>query len=785
MTKLALSERLAYILDFDVKSGVRSLEKVGSTAEKELGKAERKLDKISGNLTKFGAGAVAAAGTAGVALFKMGQGAAESEANLSALNQVLGETIAMNLAEWAEDGAEKVGMSERAIYAAATSFGQLGKVAGLAGDELEGFTKRQITLAADMAAFKDVTPDQAIQDLTAAYAGSSETLQKYNVFVNDTNIKQAILDETGKKVTGTLSSQERVMGINLLLMEQTADISGQWARESDGLAGQQAQLSANLQNLSDNIGRGVLPMLTKIVGTGAEVAGTLASMDDATGGAIGRFAALGAGGLALLGTLSLVAGQVIKMRDRFTDLNKDGTRSLNNLGRAAKGVGIAMGVAGVALAAYQVHAQRAAYHTQNVIDKADELGRVADEQLGRVFTDAVLSGTLAGKSLDETMADLARTNIEGSRRMLEHAESTGVSSDATEALRDAIAAEEAAREQQTKTTEKYADAADDATEATDATTEATGRTSDAIRLQDEFIKDVNKTYRDQQTELERTEEAEAELQEQVERTAEAQRKNAERTDEAREAHRKLVDEIRGSMESLFSHEQAVLTTRNAYLDYETALEENMKTQADAEVSDRDKIKSANDLRVEELRLADQVRATAESYAEEQGAVQGSKEWTDLMREALEQQAGEYPHLRDEIDLLIAKLNEIPTMIHTGVTITYTENGRPKTIKAGPGTGTISTSGKRAHGGPVSEGGLYEVTEGGKSELLHEGGKTYLMAGRDGRVEPMDSGGQKWGAVGVAPPNVTYNMTFNGDVTPEKVVDAIKQYERRNGNRWRS
>lgn len=549
---MALSERLAYILDFNVAGGIKSLEKVGQTAEKELGKAEQKLDKLSGNLSKFGAGAVAAAGVAGVALFKMGQGAAESEANLSALNQVLGETLAQDLAGWAEDGARNVGMSERAIYAAATSFGQLGKVAGLAGDELGEFTKRQITLAADMAAFKDVSPEQAIQDLTAAYAGSSETLQKYNVFVNDTNIKAAILSATGEKVTGTLTSQQRVMGINLLLMEQTADISGQWGRESGELAGQQAQLSANMQNLSDNIGRGVLPMLTELVGKGASVAGALASMDDATGGAIGRFAALGTGGLALVGTLSLVAGQVIKMRDLVTTLGKDGTRSLNNLGKAAKGLGVAMGVAGVALAAYQVHAQRAAHHTQTVIDKADELGRVADEQLGRVFTDAVLSGTLAGKSLDETMSDLARTNIEGARRMLEHAESTDVSSDAVDALREAIDGEEAARKQQATTTEEYGDALDDTTEATEDATDATNRSADAVRLQDEFVKGVNRTFAEQSTRL-------AEV--------------AERT----ERFRKRAEELGTTWDRL----KGKLSDRSAFLDVEDAFDSVQQAAEDA------------------------------------------------------------------------------------------------------------------------------------------------------------------------------------------------------------
>lgn len=49
-------------------------------------------------------------------------------------------------------------------------------------------------------------------------------------------------------------------------------------------------------------------------------------------------------------------------------------------------------------------------------------------------------------------------------------------------------------------------------------------------------------------------------------------------------------------------------------------------------------------------------------------------------------------------------------------------------------------GGRAIGGPVSGGRIYEVAEGGRPELLMQGGKTYLIPGSNGRVVPPSSGG---------------------------------------------
>lgn len=255
----------------------------------------------------------------------------------------------------------------------------------------------------------------------------------------------------------------------------------------------------------------------------------------------------------------------------------------------------------------------------------------------------------------------------------------------------------------------------------------------------EVTDDSTVSLEEQAAQAELDAEAQAALQAQIERTAEAQRVNAERTDRAREAHARYVEAVLSSLSGLFTHEQSVLRTENAYMDLQEAIWNNALTQADAEVSDRDKAESANNLRLKELALAEQIYDTAGAYAEEAGAVEGSKEWVDLMIESLKAQAEQYPEMRDEIDLYIAKLGEIPTMIHTGVTVTYTTNGRgPVTINTGPNSGTISTSGKRATGGSTRAGHAYEVLEEGRSELLTEGGRTFLMAARDGYVTPLSA-----------------------------------------------
>ncbi|MCD7097176.1 hypothetical protein [Stenotrophomonas sp. MMGLT7] len=79
---------------------------------------------------------------------------------------------------------------------------------------------------------------------------------------------------------------------------------------------------------------------------------------------------------------------------------------------------------------------------------------------------------------------------------------------------------------------------------------------------------------------------------------------------------------------------------------------------------------------------------------------------------------------------------------------------------GAGSGWINAigsliGGKRAAGGPVWGGGMFEVGEGGRPELLKDAsGKTYLIPGNNGRVSPVTSG--------VSAGDIAGNASIGGD-----------------------
>lgn len=310
--------------------------KAGDTAGK--GFAARFEAQTGKSLGDFGKTALVGAAALGLGLAGVTKAAGGLSAALSANQQVLGDS-SKAVQEFASNSVEAVGLSERATLQAATAFGQLGKVAGLTGDPLASFSIDMVKLAADMAAFADVPADQAVNDLRAAFAGSTETVQKYNIFLNETELKSALFRATGEKVTGVLTAQQRVLATQAALLEQTADIQGQAAREADGFARAGDNLKASLENTAASIGASTLPAMTGFLNLVTAGIGGVGDLDDATGGLIGGLLLVGTAGLGAGGGIALAVDKVSKAITTFRAMSSAAqTASIATAGIAAAAV---------------------------------------------------------------------------------------------------------------------------------------------------------------------------------------------------------------------------------------------------------------------------------------------------------------------------------------------------------------------------------------------------------------------------------------------------------------
>lgn len=182
----------------------------------------------------------------------------------AAVGQVFGDASGV-IQAFAAAGATSLGQSKTQVLDAAKTFGIYGKAAGLAGEDNALFSTGMVTLATDLASFNNTSVDEAIQAIGSGLRGEAEPLRRFGVLLDDATLKQAYFNETGQKVTGTLTPQQKVLAAHAAIMEQTATQQGDFARTSGGLANQQRILTANMENLGITVGTALLPVLTTLV----------------------------------------------------------------------------------------------------------------------------------------------------------------------------------------------------------------------------------------------------------------------------------------------------------------------------------------------------------------------------------------------------------------------------------------------------------------------------------------------------------------------------------------
>lgn len=379
-----LTEQLKFLISANADSAIRAFEATGKAAERELGHAENKIDKLGSSMTKFGAGAMVFAGVAAKSLYGLVDGASNLSETVNKVSVIFGPASDA-IMEFSKDSAQSLGMSRQAALDAASTFATFGKSAGLTGDDLSGFAMDLSGLAADLASFHNARPEDVVQALGAALRGESEPMRRFGVMLNDVTLKEEAMKLGIYNGTGALNAQQKVLAAQAAILSQTSDAQGDFARTSDGMANQQRILSAQIKNLKDGIGAGMLPMVQKLVGAMTLVTGTFANLDPAIQGTIGSFAGVAVAAIGVVGAMSFMAGQAIKLKSRFIDA----AGAINKFGTAAIGITAAL------IAVYAIY---------KIFDATSESGTKHTIE----FTDALKENDKAMRN--SALSDLATTD---------------------------------------------------------------------------------------------------------------------------------------------------------------------------------------------------------------------------------------------------------------------------------------------------------------------------------------------------------------------------------------
>lgn len=240
--------------------------------DKDFGKgidsARGKFGSLVGGVAKGGvliAGALAGATAAvGGLSFKLANEASDLNESMSKVGVVFGDW-AEDVIHFSEGSAAAFGMSQQAALEAAGTYGNLFDAMGIGKEKTTEMSTGLVQLAGDLASFNNMDPTEVLDALRSGLTGETEPLKRLGVNINQARLEAKALEMGLWDGETAISAAAKAQATYALVLEDTANAQGDFARTSDGMANQQRILGATFEDVMAKLGQAAIPIFEAIL----------------------------------------------------------------------------------------------------------------------------------------------------------------------------------------------------------------------------------------------------------------------------------------------------------------------------------------------------------------------------------------------------------------------------------------------------------------------------------------------------------------------------------------
>lgn len=198
--------------------------------------------------------------------------AAEAEQNMGAVGSVF-KDAAGQVQTFAKDSATNLGISSSEYNSFASLIGSQFKNAGVPMDQLAGKTNDLVTKGADLASMFGGTTSDAVGALSSALKGEMDPLEAFGISLSESAIQGKLAELGLSGLEGEAGRAAKTQAILALVNQQSADATGNFAKEAGTAAGAQQIANAQWENARATLGEALLPVMTQMAGALSGVAG--------------------------------------------------------------------------------------------------------------------------------------------------------------------------------------------------------------------------------------------------------------------------------------------------------------------------------------------------------------------------------------------------------------------------------------------------------------------------------------------------------------------------------
>ena len=395
-----------------------------------ISKSESKFAAFGQKMTSMGKGLTLGVTTPilGIAAASVGA-ASDLGESMNKVDVVFGEASDSVIA-WSENASAAFGQSQQQALEAAGTFGNLFDALGMSSEATETMSIGLVELASDLASFNNIDPTEALEKLRAGIVGETEPLRTLGVNLTAATVEAKALEMGLAATAKELTESDKVTARYAIILAQTKNAQGDFARTSDGVANATRIAKAQFIDATAALGQNLLPMVTQGVAILNNMLERFKNLDPATQAWIVKIALL----VAAIGPVLVAIGSMISAATAVAG-------AITALGPVMAGAAAAIAALGgpitIAIAAIAALALAWSQNWGDIRGKAEWawegikgfVGSGIDfikgafsidwGQLGRGLIDGIVNGIRAGwNAVTEAASNIATGALDAAKRAL-------------------------------------------------------------------------------------------------------------------------------------------------------------------------------------------------------------------------------------------------------------------------------------------------------------------------------------------------------------------------------
>jgi len=384
MTVLA---QLRVLLQLDADEYAADIKRV----QRETARWGKKMERMGKALTVGVTTPLVAMGTVSV------KAASDLNEAMNKVEVVFG-SAAGEVEDFGKTAAQSVGLSQRAALEAAGTFGNLFTTIGMGKKPAADMSVSLVKLAADLASFNNLNPEDVLEKLRSGLVGEVEPLRSLGINLNQAAVQAKAMEMGLADANGQVSQAAMIQARYALILEQTKNAQGDFRRTSGALANSTRILRAEFEDARAALGQELLPVAIDAVHVFNDMLATFGEMPQGT-----RKMVVGFGAMAAAAGPAMIA--VGKTAQAVSELSKDiaaagGFRAyiagLTSVG--AKASVTAAAIMAVAAATYEMY----------------KFGKMVEEglsEVGKAYSDHEIEMRKNAKTYDEYVDEMLRAAV--------------------------------------------------------------------------------------------------------------------------------------------------------------------------------------------------------------------------------------------------------------------------------------------------------------------------------------------------------------------------------------